>query len=356
MPAQSSTLTPVPRVEALRALMVTNMYPTPAAPDDGTPVADELASLRARGHEVDLLHLQREGGGRHVYLGLGRRARRLVAANQPDLVLVMYGGVMADLVTRSVRDVPVLVTFRGTDLLGGKGKNALHGVSRRYGVVASRRAAQRAAGIVVKSGNLLDALPRGVDRTRAWIVPDGVDFERFRPLDRDACRAQLGWDPARRHVLFPGSSTRPEKRFDLAEASVGLLRTAGVGVELHALDGVPHDTVPTWLNAADVVLLTSVHEGSPNVVKEALACNVAVVSVDVGDVRDRIEGLDGCHIVEPDAHDISTQLGRALARGERVAGREQVADLSLSRVAERLSEIYTEVVGDAKAWRESRTV
>jgi glycosyltransferase involved in cell wall biosynthesis len=338
----------------LRALMVTNMYPTAAAPDDGTPVADELTSLRARGHAIDLLHLQREGGGRHVYLGLGRRARRLVAANRPDLVLVMYGGVMADLVTRSVHDVPVLVTFRGTDLLGGKGRSSLHGLSRRYGVVASRRAALRAAGIVVKSDNLLDVLPAGVDRSRAWIVPDGVDFERFRPLDRDACRAQLGWAPGRRHVLFPGSPTRPEKRFALAEASVGLLRGEGMDVELHALDGVRHNAVPTWLNAADAVLLTSVHEGSPNVVKEALACNVPVVSVDVGDVRDRIGEVDGCHIVEPDPEDVASQLGRVLERGERVAGRELIAELSVARVAERLSEIYATVAGDAKGKRESR--
>jgi len=261
---------------------------------------------------------------------------------------VMYGGVMADVLTRTVRDVPVVVTFRGTDVLGGKGRGVVHGLSRRYGVVASRRAARRAAGIVVKSQNLVDALPGDVDRSRVWVVPDGVDLERFRPRDKDACRAELRWDARVRHVLFPGSSRRPEKRFALAEAAVARAREKGTEIELHALEGVPHDAVATWLNAADVVLLTSVHEGSPNVVKEALACNVPVVSVDVGDVRERISGIDGCHIADSMPHDLADKLALVLGRDKPVAGRERVHDLELSVVASRLGEIYAQVVHAAR--------
>jgi teichuronic acid biosynthesis glycosyltransferase TuaC len=334
--------------------MVTNMYPTPAAPDDGTPVADELASLRAAGLHVDLLHLPREGGGRRVYLGLGRRVRGLLRDARPDLVVVMYGGVMADVVTRTVHDIPVVVTFRGTDLLGGRGKGLVHGLSRRYGVLASHWAAARAAGVVVKSQNLVDAVPARVDPSRVWIVPDGVDLNRFRPLDKEACRAALGWSPRHRHVLFPGSPVRPEKRFALAEASVEVLRRQGESVELHALAGVPHDSVPMWLNAADVVLLSSAHEGSPNVVKEALACNVSVVSVDVGDVRVRIAGLDGYSIADPTPHDLAVKVAGVLERDGPLAGRERVADLSLERVAARLGEIYATVARAARARTDDR--
>jgi teichuronic acid biosynthesis glycosyltransferase TuaC len=334
--------------------MVTNMYPTPASPDDGTPVADELASLRAAGLHVDLVHVPREGGGRRVYLGLGRRVRDLVASARPDLVVVMYGGVMADILTRTVRDVPVVVTFRGTDLLGGKGRSVVHGLSRRYGVVASRRAARRAAGIVVKSQNLVDALPAGVDTSRVWIVPDGVDLERFRPSDKEACREDLRWNPRSRHVVFPGSPGRPEKRFALAEAAVALVRATGVEVELHALEGVPHDTVATWLNAADVVLLTSAHEGSPNVVKESLACNVPVVSVEAGDVRERIAGIDGCYIADPTPEDLADKVALVLEREKPVAGRGRVEDIALADVASRLCEIYTSVVDEARSRSDER--
>ena len=327
------------------------MYPTPAAPDDGTPVADELTGLRSLGWQIELLHVPREGGSRRVYLGLARRVRDLVASTAPDVVLVMYGGVMADVVTRAVRDVPVVVTFRGTDLLGGRGRDLVHGLSRRYGVIASRRAARRAAGIVVKSQNLLEALPPGVDPSRVWIVPDGIDLDRFAPRDASECRADLGWDPGRRHVLFPGASDRPEKRFELAEAAVALMDG---DVELHALSGVSHDEVATWLNAADAVLLTSAHEGSPNVVKEALACNVAVVSVDVGDVREWIAGVEGCAIAGPTPADLAVKLRGALERGRPTRGRELMQNVAVVQVAAKLSEIYAAVARDRPVSEASR--
>jgi len=330
----------------LRSAVVTNIYPTPATPDLGTFVADRVASLRAAGVLVDLLHLRRAAGGRRVYTELPRRITRFVQSTKPDVVHVMYGGVMADIITRTVRDVPVIVSFCGTDLLGGTGKGLIHTVARRYGVVASRRAAARAAGIIVMSPNLFKALPRGLERSRVWIVPDGVDLACFGPRDKAECRAALGWDPERRHVLFPASPSRPEKRFALARAAVDLLRGDGVDFDLHVLAGVPHAEVATWLNASDVLLLTSAHEGSPNVVKEALACDVSVVSVDVGDVRERIEGIDGCFVAEPTPEDIGAKVAQAVEREQPTAGREHVEEFALERLGAKLCEIYATVTSD----------
>ena len=338
---------------ALRAILVTNVYPTPASPSAGTFAADQVAGLRAAGVSVELVYVPRHEHGRHVYRGLGGRVSELVRALDSDVVHVLYGGVMADVVTRVVREAPVVVSFIGTDLLGGKGKGFVHTLSRRYGVTASRRAAVRAAGVIVKSENLLDALPTDVDRSRAWVIPDGVDLTRFRSRDKGECQAALGWDPARRHVLFPSSAARPEKRFTLADASVALLRKTGMEVELHVLDGVRHDDVPTWLNAADVVLLTSTHEGSPNVVKEAVACNVSVVSVDVGDVRERIEAIEGCYLAEETPEDISAKVASALERKARIAGREHVEGLSRASAAARLQEVY-EAVSDVSTEDDDR--
>ena len=117
-------------------------------------------------------------------------------------------------------------------------------------------------------------------------------------------------------------------------------------MELHSLDAVPHDDVPIWLNASHAVVLTSVREGSPNVVKEALACNVPVVSVDVGDVRERVAGIEGCFVADATPSDVSAKLGQALARRERITGRERIADLSLPRVAATLREIYSVVTNE----------
>ena len=323
------------------------MYPTAAVPYAGAFVAAQVESVRAAGVDVDVFHLARPEHGRNVYRGLGERVKERVSDLEPDLVHVMYGGVMADAVTRAIRDRPVLVSFCGTDLLGGRADGILGRLAVRYGALASRRAARRAAGIIVKSRNLFTALPREVDRSRVWIVPNGVDVSRFRPLDREACRRRLGWSLDRPHVLFPAPPARPEKRFALAEASIALVNGSTPAPELHALEGVPHDDVPLWLNAADAVVLTSSHEGSPNAVKEALACNVPVVSVDVGDVRERIEGIEGCFVAAPTPEDLADKLGRAITRSEPIAGRDRMVELSLERVAARLRGIYASLANGA---------
>jgi glycosyltransferase involved in cell wall biosynthesis len=324
----------------VRALVVTNLYPSSAHPALGTFVADQVKGLRESGVEVELLYVDRAGRGRRAYRGLAAAVRWAIDGTEPDLVHVMYGGVMADVVTRAVRDRPVLVAFCGSDLLGARATRGVARWSERYGVLASSRAARRAAGITVKSRNLFDALPSGVDE-RTWIVPDGVDLGRFRPLDRRECRKALGLAPNATHVLFPAAPHRPEKRFPLAAAAVARL----AGVQLQTLGGVRHDEVPLWINAADAVLLTSVYEGSPNVVKEALACSVPLVSVDVGDVRERIDGVDSCLIAAAEADDLAAKLGQALQRGGRTDGRRRAEDVSLERVNARLLEIYGVLTG-----------
>ena len=118
----------------------------------------------------------------------------------------------------------------------------------------------------------------------------------------------------------------------------------GLNAEMHILRGVSHEEVSIWFNASDVVLLTSLQEGSPNVIKEALACNVPIVSVAVGDVPERIDGIDGCHIALPDPHDLGGKLISVRSRGGRIAGRERVLHLSLEQTALKLMHFYHECV------------
>lgn len=321
------------------------MYPTPDAPSVGTFVADEVEGLRALGVGIDVLYVNRKADGRSVYAKLPRALRRKVRDQQPDLVHVMYGGLMADITTRSIVDRPVLVSFCGTDLLGGAEGTLRDRFSRRKSSAASRRAALRAAGVVVKSRNLRAALPAGVDESRVWVIPDGVDLNRFFPTDRDEARARLQWTAPGSHVLFPGSPSRPEKNFPLAERAVAELLRRGQQVSLHALSAVPYDEVPLWFNAADAVLMTSRHEGSPVAVKEALACGIPIVSVDVGDVKERVDGVEGCHVVDADPAALADALAVVLRRPGRIEGRDRAEDVSLAAVTPQLLEVYQAVAG-----------
>src|SRR5262249_34890094 len=148
----------------------------------------QLKGLRQIGLDVDVLVVDRASKGMGAYWGLSQQLHARVVSFQPDIVHVMYGGVMADVITRAVKQRPVVVSFCGSDLLGAPLLGALGKLMASYGVLASYRAARKASGIVVKSKNLQDALPDKVDMSRVRIIPNGIDLDRFRPLDRGSCR------------------------------------------------------------------------------------------------------------------------------------------------------------------------
>ncbi len=329
----------------LRVLAVTNSSPTPQHPANGAFVEQQIAGLRRIGLDVDVMIVNRREKGMGSYFTMRAELQDRIEYFRPDVVHVMYGGVFAERVTSIVKDRPIVVSFCGSDLLGETTSGVLRNIIGKCGVIASHISARRAVGIIVKSRNLEQALPADVDRFKVRIIPNGIDLERFKPLDPVDCRRKLGWSFNKFHVLFPTNTGDSVKRPYIARAAIDVANRSGLNAEMHQLQGVSHAEVPIWLNASDVVILTSLHEGSPNVVKEALACNVPVVSVDVGDVRERIDGISGCHIALPDPHDLGTKLGLVRARGGRIAGRESVRHLSLEETASKLMHVYRECLG-----------
>jgi len=328
----------------MRILAVTNMYPTVEEPFVGTFIEQQIKGLRQFGMKVEVVFLNRRRDGMRAYLTAGRQVQEKIQEFKPDLIHVMYGGVMAERVTRAISGCPTVVSFCGSDLLG----ELLSGWRRKtlaaYGVWCSWRAANRARGIVVKSKNLERALPKRVDRKKVRVIPNGVDLDRFLPIDQDLCRSRVGWDRETFRVLFPANVGDPRKRPWLAQKAIEGLAASGIKSAIFRLEGIPHEQVPIWLNASDCVLITSLFEGSVNVVKEALACNVPVVSVDVGDVAELIAGVEGCYLAEPNSCDLAGKLAKVQARSKRVEGREKMRELSLDRVASRLSNFYQEML------------
>ena len=327
----------------MRILAVTNMYPSPANHRVGTFVEQQVSGLRRLGIEVEVLVIDRVTQGRMAYRATGRLVAAAIADHRPDLLHVMYGGVMGWLALRR-STVPNVLSFCGTDLLGERSGSLQHRARAHLGVWCSRRSILRADHVVVKSENLARALPRSLEPARFSVIPNGIDLERFQPRPRSDCTAELGWDAEPFHVLFCAHGPDDaNKRYGLARRAVDELRDRGTPAELHLLSDRPHDEVPTWLNAADAVLVTSIQEGSPNIVKEALACDRPVVSVDVGDVAARIAGVVGCFIAQPDPADLAEALSRVTTGPGRVEGRESVRELSIESVAGRLIEIYRRV-------------
>ena len=145
------------------------------------------------------------------------------------------------------------------------------------------------------------------------------------------------------------SNGDPVKRPGLARAAVAEALARGLPAELHFLSGVPNSEVPIWLSASDALLLTSLHEGSPTVVKEALACGLPIVSVNVGDVAERIETIEGCYLAEPDAGSLADKLCLVRHRRSRLDCRPRLKAISAFNIAQRLKTFYELVAANQPA-------
>ena len=181
----------------------------------------------------------------------------------------------------------------------------------------------------------------------AQIIPNGINFNRFKPIDREIARHQAGFSSSA-HVLWVSDPQRKEKNFALAREAFSFIDAEDV--ELTIVNNVEIDKVPFYYYAADVLLLTSKWEGSPNVIKEAMACSLPIVSTDVGDVADITRGVDGCFIVPSDPEEIAAALDTALQFGKRTNGRDKVKHMDVDFISQRLLEVYRNVL-DKKATR-----
>jgi teichuronic acid biosynthesis glycosyltransferase TuaC len=328
----------------MRVLAVTNMYPSEGSPGRGIFVQEQIKGLVSIGLSVRVLFVDRLREGMTAYYRMGARVSEALNQFNPDLVHVMYGGVMAERILRQCHVRPILVTFHGSDLLGENLSGWVRKFISRYGVWCSRKAARAADGIVVVARHLLKALPRAATAQKVCVLPCGIDLDRFKPFDSLSSRRQLGWSCSAFHVLFASSNNDPVKRPWLAKAAVEEVLRRNIPIQLHVMTGVPNAEVPLWLSGSDALLLTSLHEGSPTVVKEALACGLPIVSVDVGDVAERIENVNGCYLAQAAPSDLADKLIRVRQDRKRLDCREQLKELSALNIAHRLRSFY-ELIG-----------
>ena len=318
----------------MKVLVVTNMYPTLERPHRGGFVRSQVESLERLGVDVELYEIE---GWRSAW-EYARAFRRLPAAvrrSRPDLVHAHYGLSGAAALRVSV---PLVVSFCGDDVLGTTGADGRITARSRLLRQLSFLAARKADAVIVKSEEMRSKLrgaPLVVD-----VIPNGVDLAAFAPRDQAGARAELGWPAAGRVLLFAGPPDEPVKNWPLAREVAERLESAGREVRLVALEGRPQNEVVAAMNASDVLLLPSLHEGSPNVVKEALAVGLPVVAAPVGDCAERLQGCLPGAVVERNAEAFTRAVADVLDAGTRSNGRELVAPLELSAVAQRVLAVY----------------
>ena len=310
----------------MRVLLVTGMYPTPERPGLGGFVRDQVEALRRfEGLEIEVFAI--EPGGRGRWIAAARELRRRYARERFDVVHAHYG--LAGWSALAVRGAPRVVTFHGTDVA--------HPVVGRLSRALARLVDLPAPVSVslARGGGLPGA---GTDHPTA-VLPMGVNLDRFTPRERSESRARLGLDPERPYVLFPADPGRPEKRHDRARELA-----AAAGAELIGYEGALPEQVPDMINAVNAVVAPSEREGYGLAPLEALACDVPILSTDVGIAPVALRGIDGTLCAPYDRERWLRALEPHVAAADpRVVGRERARLFDRNRMAERVFEAYREL-------------
>lgn len=282
-------------------------------------------------HGVDVQFYNIEGKGVIGYLINIPKIRKSIINNQPDIIHAHYS--FSAFACSLTLAKPLLVSLMGSDV----NSNILF-----RNLINIFRVIFFWEDIIVKTKGMKESLKLPL----ANVIPNGVDLSFFKPLDKIKCQFELGWNPNYKHILFPSTHDRPEKNYFLAKKSVSLLNNENI--ELHTLENISFDKVPIYLNASDVILLTSKWEGSPNVIKEAMACCRPIVSTNVGDVEWIFGQTTGCYLTSFDAFDIINKLKEALefsGKNNHTSGDIRIKELNLDSdsIAKKIIDLYIKI-------------
>jgi glycosyltransferase involved in cell wall biosynthesis len=269
---------------------------------------------------------------------------RLTRARRPNYAVVHGHGGETLLPLLFSSGTPRIVSFCGDDLLGTPapdGSLTLHSRAKRLILSSLSRFT---SATITKSRQMERALPPEV-RRRNHVLPNGVDRELFHPIERDSARRRLAWPARQPTALFAADPDVPRKRYELADAACDEARKRGVDVRLEVVRELDPLLMPTALGAADLLLITSSIEGSPNVVKEAMMCNLPVVATDVGDIRELVEDVRPSYVCSPTPPALADAIVACIRRQERSNGREVAGWLDERLIAGRLISIYETLAG-----------
>lgn len=292
-------------------------------------VRSQFDSLIQQGVEMEMFPVV--GHGVKGYIKQLFALRRLIREERPNIVHAHYSvcGYLASLASLGMKNKLVV------SILGSFPKENRKSKTVRYFVDHVWDAT------IVKSERTKKQLGRDV-----YVIPNGVNLDQFSIIEINKAKELVGFESNKKYVVFVSNPERKEKNYPLAEQAVNLLEDDNV--VLFPVFDKTHDEVVKYMCAADVLLMTSLKEGSPNVIKEAMACNCPIVVTDVGDVHERLDGVEGCYVANTfEPSEVSNLLGKALRFGHRTEGRIALVNqgLATEMVAKRIIKVYENVIG-----------
>ncbi len=288
-------------------------------------ISEQADSLASMGVSIDWFFIEQKG-----IIGYLRMIPKFLKKNkssQPDVIHAHYG--LCGLVANMQRKTPVVTTYPGSDI------NTSY--VRFFSILSMWLSRKN----IFMGDRQLKKVEKWGNHEKNLIIPYGIDLGSFYAKSKEEARKILGFTNEQKIALFAGRFSREVKNAPLAFSAVNLIK----GLELHELTGnYSREEMCTLMNAVDVSLMTSFSEGSPQFIKETLACGCPVVSVDVGDVKDVIAGVENCYIAERNPQDIAGKIELVLQQNQRINGKEIVARFDNKTIADKLISLYTQVL------------
>jgi teichuronic acid biosynthesis glycosyltransferase TuaC len=298
-------------------------------------INSQKESLKKHLDRLDLFLIS--GSGIISYIKSIYQLRSKCKYIQYDIIHAHYGfcGIIALL---SFLNKPIIVSFMGDDLLGTPDLKGRYILKSLVYAKINKFFSPFYKSIIVKSKELGTRLPN----IPFHIIPNGVDFSKFYPYDKQKARAILGLKENATIIIFGSSANIVRKNYKLAKEALDIMNNKNI--LLLTLENILSEEVFLYFNAADVLLLVSYHEGSPNVVKEAMACNCPIVSTDVGDVKEVFNNIEGCFICNFTPEDVAFKITQAIQFGKRTNGRNAIAHLEIGLISDRIIALYKSIL------------
>jgi teichuronic acid biosynthesis glycosyltransferase TuaC len=299
-------------------------------------VKSQGESLVNNGVNIDYYLIDK--GGIKGYLSHIKLLKEKIKSNSYNVIHAhyTYSG-WVSLLTNT--KTPKLVSFMGADVYGSVNANGKKNIKAYFNYTLSKLIQPFIGHIIAKSKHLQSYI---YIKKKSSVIPNGVNFKKYKIIPQEEARNTLNINPIKKQILFLGNKKNPRKNYKLLEKAFEVIKDENV--ELMDINyPIKPDLVPTYINASDVVILTSYLEGSPNVIKEAMACSCPIVSVDVGDVKEVISNTKGCYISKYEYKDLADKILKAITFKGKTTGRVDVKHLEINNIAKKIINIYDDL-------------
>lgn len=305
-------------------------------------VLNQAISLENENVKVD--HYLIKGKGIKGYIKNILPIIKLINNKNFDILHAHYGtsGIIAKIaIVLSMKKTPIIVSYMGDDLLGSNNFSGKKNISSLFFTKLNRFFANNFNNWnIVKSIEMQSKIS---NLNITSVIPNGVDFTKFYPIEKSKARIYLNLPINKKIILFPSNPNRPEKNFKLVHEAIQKLNDNTI--LLLTIYNASQEDLLYYYNASDLITLSSFHEGSPNVIKEAMACCRPIVSTKVGDVIQWLNKTEGCYITDFNSDNFCSAIEKALLYNNQTNGRDAIIDIECTKIAKKIKNIYKEIIG-----------